>query len=240
MRLPQPRHHGWTWRRPRKQQLRPSLCSLLQVTFGLSFGVFQVPAKSSRGWRKKESIGGGKREKVDSFVVFVVSLGGSTVQVRVEGTDSYESIAAKVAAKVNILACHWYLSFSGLDLRHLPCPTSVLHCDSTCSCAIKTLGWCTSPAHSRRVVLSSMLSRRMVGFSSYFLPLLGTAASGRFHSASAAAQGAQSKGEGNFNAVPMLLVVRRVEVLLPMAVEGSRSLLPTARKPLRSLNCSRD
>ena len=41
----------------------------------------------------------GSWEKLDSFFVFVVSLGGSSVQVRVEGSESYESLAAKVAAK---------------------------------------------------------------------------------------------------------------------------------------------
>ena len=75
--------------------------------------------------------GDGKLDKLDSFFVFVVSLGGSSVQVRVEGSDSYESLAAKVAAKVNIHECHWYLTFSGKDLRHVLRPTSVLHCDST-------------------------------------------------------------------------------------------------------------
>ena len=54
--------------------------------------------------------GGGKWEKLDSFFVFVVSLEGSSVQVRVEGSDSYESLAAKVAAKMNISERHWYLS----------------------------------------------------------------------------------------------------------------------------------
>ena len=63
--------------------------------------------------------GGGKPEKLDSFFVFVASLGGSTVQVRVEGSDSYESFAAKVAAKVNVPERHWYLTFSGKDLRHV-------------------------------------------------------------------------------------------------------------------------
>ena len=53
------------------------------------------------------------------------------MQVRVEGNDSYESLAAQIAAKVNIPECHWYLTFSGKDLRHMPCPTSVLHRDST-------------------------------------------------------------------------------------------------------------
>ena len=53
--------------------------------------------------------GGGK---LDSFFVFVVSLKGSSVQVRVEGSDSYESLAAKIAAKVNIPQCHWNLTFS--------------------------------------------------------------------------------------------------------------------------------
>ena len=66
--------------------------------------------------------GGGKSETLDSFFVFVVSLGGSSVQVRVEGSDSYESLAAKVAAKVNIPECHWYLTFLGKDLRHASSP----------------------------------------------------------------------------------------------------------------------
>ena len=69
--------------------------------------------------------GGGNLEKLDSFSVFVVSLGGSSVQVRVDGSDSYESLAAKVAAKVNIPECHWYLTFSGkicgMFLSQSPC-----------------------------------------------------------------------------------------------------------------------
>ena len=44
---------------------------------------------------------GGKWE--DSFFVFVASLSGSTVQIGVEGTDSYESLAAKVAPLVSHL-----------------------------------------------------------------------------------------------------------------------------------------
>ena len=41
---------------------------------------------------------------------------GSSVQVRVEGSDSYESLAAKIVAKVNIPECHWYLTFLDKDL----------------------------------------------------------------------------------------------------------------------------
>ena len=100
--------------------------------------------------------GGGKSEKLDSFFVFVVSLGGSSVQVRVEGSDSYESLAAKVAAKVNILERHWYLTFSGKDLRHVLLPTSVLHCDSTIRMCSRLLGGAPLPTHSWRMVLSSM------------------------------------------------------------------------------------
>ena len=92
-------------------------------------------ASSGDVWTEFWGVPGGKREKLDSFVVFVVSLGGSTVQVRVEGNDSYESFAAKVAAKVNLPECHWYLTFSGRDLRHMPCPTSVLHRDSLFVCS---------------------------------------------------------------------------------------------------------
>ena len=84
--------------------------------------------------------GGGNWEKLDSFFVFVVSLGGSSVQVRVEGSDSYESLAAKVAAKVSIPECHWYLTFSGKDLRHVLRPTSVLHRDSTIRMCSRLLG----------------------------------------------------------------------------------------------------
>ena len=84
--------------------------------------------------------GGGEREKMDSFVVFVVSLGGSTVQLRVEGNDSDKSLSAKVAAKVNIPECRWYLTFSGRDLRHVPCPTSMLHRDSTVRMQSRLLG----------------------------------------------------------------------------------------------------
>ena len=83
---------------------------------------------------------GGVRENMDSFVIFVVSLGGSTVQVRVEGNDLYEILAAKVVAKVNTPVCHWYLTNSGKDLRHLPCPTSVLHRDSTVRMQSRLLG----------------------------------------------------------------------------------------------------
>ena len=79
--------------------------------------------------------GDGNWEKLDSFFVFVVSLGGSSVQVRVEGSDSYESLAAKVAAKVNIP-----LTFLGKDLRHAPCLTSVLHRDSTIRMCSRLLG----------------------------------------------------------------------------------------------------
>ena len=84
--------------------------------------------------------GGGKLEKLDSFFVFVVSLEGSSVQVRVEGSDSYESLAAKIAAKVNIPQCHWYLTFSGKDLRHVPLPVSMLHRDSTLQMCSRLLG----------------------------------------------------------------------------------------------------
>ena len=84
--------------------------------------------------------GGGKLEKLDSFFVFVVSLEGSSVQVRVEGSDSYESLAAKVAAKVNIPQCHWYLTFSGKDLRHVTLPISMLHRDSTLRMCSRLLG----------------------------------------------------------------------------------------------------
>ena len=84
--------------------------------------------------------GGGNWEKLDSFFVFVVSLGGSSVQVRVEGSDSYESLAAKVAAKVNIPERHWYLTFLGKDLRHVLRPTSVLHRDSTIRMCSRLLG----------------------------------------------------------------------------------------------------
>ena len=84
--------------------------------------------------------GGGKLEKLDSFFVFVVSLEGSSVQVRVEGSDSYESLAAKIAAKVNIPSCHWYLTFSGKDLRHVPLPVSMLHRDSTLRMCSRLLG----------------------------------------------------------------------------------------------------
>ena len=73
------------------------------------FGGLLGPSEKLQRVEVEGKHGGGKREKMDSFVVFVVSLGGSTVQVRVEGKDSYESLAAKVAAKVNIPACHWYL-----------------------------------------------------------------------------------------------------------------------------------
>ena len=41
-----------------------------------------------------------------------------------EGKDSYDNFAAKVAAKVNIPERHWYITFSGM-----PCPTSVPHPD---------------------------------------------------------------------------------------------------------------
>ena len=81
--------------------------------------------------------GGGK---LDSFFVFVVSLKGSSVQVRVERSDSYESLAAKIAAKVNIPQCHWYLTFSGKDLRHVPLPVSMLHRDSTLRMCSRLLG----------------------------------------------------------------------------------------------------
>ena len=84
--------------------------------------------------------GEGKWEKPDSFFVFVVSLGGSTVQVRVEGSDSYEKLAAKVAAMVNVPERHWYLTFSGKDLRHVLCPTSVLQRDSTVRMHSRLLG----------------------------------------------------------------------------------------------------
>ena len=72
--------------------------------------------------------GGGEWEHSD----FVVFLGGSTVQVRVEGKDSYESLAAKVDAKVSIPERHWYRHLlGGRDLRHVLCPTSLLQRDST-------------------------------------------------------------------------------------------------------------
>ena len=57
--------------------------------------------------------GGGELEKLDSFFVFVVSLGRSSVQVRVEGSDSYERLAAKVAAKVNIPGTSLVFHFLG-------------------------------------------------------------------------------------------------------------------------------
>ena len=87
--------------------------------------------------------GGGNWEKHDSFFVFVVSLGESSMQVRVEGSDSYQSLAAKVAAKVNIPERHWYLTFSGKDLRHVLRPTSVLKRDSTVRMCSGLLGGAT-------------------------------------------------------------------------------------------------
>ena len=68
--------------------------------------------------------GGGNWEKLDSFFVFVVSLGGSSVQVRVEGSDSYESLAAKVAAKVTSIVSHLlgqrFATCSSSNLRASP------------------------------------------------------------------------------------------------------------------------
>ena len=104
------------------------------------FGGLLGPSEKFQRVEVEGKHGGGKREKMDSFVVFVVSLGGSTVQVRVEGKNSYESLAAKVAAKVNIPACHWYLTFWGRDLRHMLCPPSVLHRDSTVVMQSRLLG----------------------------------------------------------------------------------------------------
>ena len=98
------------------------------------------PAEKFQRVEEEGKHGGGKREKMDSFVVFVLSFGVSTVQVRVEGNDSYESFAAKVAANVNIPECHWYLTFSSRDLRHMPCPSSVLHRDSTVRMQSRLLG----------------------------------------------------------------------------------------------------
>ena len=62
------------------------------------------------------------------------------MQVRVEGSDSYESLAAKIVAKVNIPQCHWYLTFSGKDLRHVPLPVSMFHRDSTLRMCSRLLG----------------------------------------------------------------------------------------------------
>ena len=62
------------------------------------------------------------------------------VQIRVEGTDSYESLAAKAAAKVNIPELHWYLTFSGRDLRYVPCPSSLHERDSTFRMQSRLLG----------------------------------------------------------------------------------------------------
>ena len=96
--------------------------------------------------------GGGK---LDSFFVFVVSLDGSSVQVRVKGTDSYESLAVKIAAKVNIpLSLVSYL----LRKRSAACSTPCLHASSRLfsSDVLEALGWCSSPTHSWRMVLSSM------------------------------------------------------------------------------------
>ena len=98
------------------------------------------PGQNFQRMEEEGRRGGGKFEKLDSFFVFVVSLEGSSAQVRVEGSDSYESLAAKVAAKVNIRQCHWYLTFSGKDLRHVTLPISMLHRDSTLRMCSRLLG----------------------------------------------------------------------------------------------------
>ena len=196
VRLPQPRHHGWTWRRPRtqqqQQQLRPIILLASSGHVWTEFRGLPGPGEKFQRVEEEGMHGGGKLEKLDSFFVFVVSLGGSSVQVRVEGSDSYESLAAKVAAKVNIPECHWYLTFSGKDLRHVLRPTSVLHCDSTIRMCSRLLGGAPlqptpgewfCPACNRGGCL---------------LSLLGTATSWRLHSASASVTGAQSKGKACF------------------------------------------
>ena len=83
---------------------------------------------------------GGKEELLNSYFVFVSSLSGSTVQIRVESTDSYESLAEKVVAKTLIPEPHWYLTYSGSDLRHVPCLFSVLQRDSTVRMQSRLLG----------------------------------------------------------------------------------------------------
>ena len=106
------------------------------------------------------------------------------------------------------------------------------------------------------MVPSSMQSRRMLSFTSYLLPLLGTAAVGGFHSAPAAAQGAQSQGETCFgtrglNAVPINVPLKEGRLVHPMLLvaqaSGSPSPNNNRRQPqpssqshgrrLRSLNC---
>ena len=101
------------------------------------FGGQPGPGHTFQRVEEEGRSGGGK---LDSFFVFVVSLDGSSVQVRVDGTDSYENLAVKIAAKVNIPQCHWYLTFSGKDLQHVPLPVSMLHRDSSLRMCSRLLG----------------------------------------------------------------------------------------------------
>ena len=64
------------------------------------------PGKKSQRVEKGKEDGEGKDEITDCFFVFVSSLSGSTVQIRVERTDSYESFAAKIVAKTLIHELH--------------------------------------------------------------------------------------------------------------------------------------
>ena len=219
--------------RSSSSKLRPSICSLLQVTFGLSFGVFLVLAKSSRGWRKKESMVVGSGEKLDSFFVFVVSLGGSTVQVRVEGSDIPE--------------CHWYLTFSGKDLRHVLYVTPLFVCTQD--------SWVV--VLSNPLLESGSVQHVIEEDAGLFVEL----ASGAWHRGQLEAslrfslsQRDAIRGKGvlwveSLCAVPLneghLLLHLVVPVSqmagppLPAAIEGSLSHLPIAQMPLRFLNCSK-
>ena len=192
--------------------------------------------------------GGGKSEKLDSFFVFVVSLEGSSVQVRVEGSDSYESLAAKVAAKVNIPECHWYLTFSGKDWRHVLLPTSVLHRDCTIRMCSRLLGgaplqptpgeWFCPACNrggcwaSRRTCFRCLRHHDQLEASLRFSLSRGVEINGKdvlwVESLCAVPINALLNGGHLSNLqVPML---RMSGLPLQVAIEGSRSLLPIVRR----------
>ena len=225
--------------------------------FGLSFGGLLGPGEQFQGGGRRKTRSWEVGES-GLFLRLLCPWAGSTVQVRVEGTDSYENLAAKVAAKVNIPERHWYLTFWCRDLRHVLCPTSVLQRDSTVRMHSRLLGgaplqptpgeWFCPACNrggcwaSRRTCFRCLAPRPARGST----PL------------QPQSRGAQLEGKACFvgreplRSPTQCPTERRVtcstqccqwprwlEPPLPTAIGGSLSLLPIARTPLRSLNCSR-
>ena len=175
------------------------------------------------------------------------------MQVRVEGSDSYESLAAKVAAKVDIAERHWYLTFLGKDLRHVLRPTSVLHRDSTIRMCSRLLGGAPS-----NPLLENGSVQHVIEEDAGLLVELASVAWHRDQEAPlrfSLRHGGAIKGKGvlweeSLCAVPISVPLSEGHLLhsmvpvskmlgppLPVAIEGNLSLLPIARMPLRFLNC---